>query len=308
MFQKKHEHDNVISKLIERLNRVLCRSHYIKNPKMSSVKPAPETASYWQAIWDAGETSWRGPERGGKSHVANLDKQLQHITGSADTTADVASLAGAHVLVPLCGDSPALRQLVSLGCHVVGVDLAAVAIAQTIAADFEGDEFARTEHAGGAIVEYTLAANSGKHNGGSAKLFVGDFFAVVKDILAGQRQEAFDFIIDRASMVALPPSMHSDYVAALLSVMTKDVAEKQKKNGSATHLFAARASVVLLETVHHKPGVEWDGPPHNIVLSDVTNQYNAERGFAAEGAVVEVSVGPFHPTFPFRFGVYVVAM
>ena len=53
----------------------------------------------------------------------NTDGLLKHANLTGLHGRSSSDFRGARVLIPLCGDTPALRFFAELGCHVTGVEL-----------------------------------------------------------------------------------------------------------------------------------------------------------------------------------------
>jgi len=133
--------------------------------------------------------------------------------------------AGSRVFVPLAGKSLDLVWLARAGHRVVGIELSSVAV----------DEF-KAEHPGERAID----------------LRCGDFFDLTPDTL-GQ----IDAIFDRASLVALPPTMRRDYAAHITAL---------SKPGTQT----------LLVTMEYEQS-QMKGPPHAVLESEVQSLYGAHH-------------------------------
>ena len=103
----------------------------------------------------------------------------------------------ARVFVPLCGKSADLLWLRQQGHHVLGVELSELACR----AFFEENGLPFEQTALGPFVRF-------HHDG--LELWCGDFFALTPEHLA-----TVDAFYDRASLIALPPSMRRDYARHL---------------------------------------------------------------------------------------------
>ncbi|MBT8447025.1 MAG: thiopurine S-methyltransferase [Gammaproteobacteria bacterium] len=105
-----------------------------------------------------------------------------------------------RVFVPLCGKSLDMVALRDAGFDVVGVELSQQALRDF--GDEQGLSLTERRDAGLNVFEapgYTL--------------YQGDFFALTAAQMAG-----VDAIYDRGALVALPPSMRTDYVQRLLEL------------------------------------------------------------------------------------------
>lgn len=133
--------------------------------------------------------------------------------------------AGSRVFVPLAGKSLDLVWLARAGYQVIGIELSPVAVA----------EF-RAEHP----------------NEDAIDLRCGDFFDLTPDSLG-----PIDAIFDRASLVALPPTMRRDYVAHLTTI-------------------SKPATQTLLVTMEYDQS-QMKGPPHAVLESEVQSLYGAQH-------------------------------
>jgi len=126
--------------------------------------------SFWQEKWQNNETMWKGEHV--NDVLADFLPTLQEKFGI---------LSPSEVLVPLCGDSPAVRMLYDAGYLVTGVDCVPEAIEALIQNSFSEKEF---------IVQDAVYTAPG------LEFVRGDFFDLNKP-------ERFSFIYDRAGYVAL---------------------------------------------------------------------------------------------------------
>ncbi len=126
--------------------------------------------SFWQAKWQQNETMWRG-DRVNDALAAFLPV-LQ---------AEFGIHPSAEVLVPLCGDSPAVRMLYDAGYSVTGVEYVPEAMEALI---------------DGSFPELSFVAKGSTRFAPRLELVMGDFFTF-------SAPERFSFIYDRAGYVAL---------------------------------------------------------------------------------------------------------
>ncbi len=99
---------------------------------------------------------------------------------------------GQSVLVPLCGKTIDMLWLMNQGLHVHGVELYSGAVE---------DFFAENKMQ---PVQKNACADFAKYTHQNIRISCGDFFKL-------DTRETFDFVYDRAALVALPESMRADY-------------------------------------------------------------------------------------------------
>ena len=104
---------------------------------------------------------------------------------------------GACVLVPLCGKSNDMLWLMQQGFHVVGIELSAAAVE----AFFADNNISYQRKQQGDIALYQAA---------DITLYQGDMLRIPSHLI--QPCEGY---YDRAALVALPPAIREDYVAAV---------------------------------------------------------------------------------------------
>jgi thiopurine S-methyltransferase len=145
-----------------------------------------------------------------------------------------------RVLVPLCGKSNDLAWLASRPgpdgkpVEVVGVELSREAAVAFFA-----------EHA--LLPDIVKRGPFECFSHANLTIAVGDFFAATPESLLG----TFDAAYDRAALIALPPSMRAEYVAAL------------------RRLLAPGAPILLVVMAFDAPG----GPPHSIDAQQAREQH-----------------------------------
>jgi len=143
-------------------------------------------AEDWLSRWQEGRTGWH--EVDGNAALREFWPSLQ---------------SGARVLVPLCGKSADLLWLAQEGLAVTGVELSEIAVR----AFFEeaGLEFEARPVDG--LIWYRCREPH-------ISLVCGDFFQF--------RDEPFDALYDRASLIALPPETRPAYVRHMKSLLKAD--------------------------------------------------------------------------------------
>lgn len=140
---------------------------------------------FWREKWQRNETLWKG------DHVN--DVLLQFIP----TLQQLHNIRPpARALVPLCGDSPALRMLYDAGYSVTGVEYAPEGVASLIRNSFPELDF---------IAGKTLKAPR--------------IEIVQADFLSYQPDAPFSFIYDRAGYVALSSSDRRTYAKVITNAL-----------------------------------------------------------------------------------------
>lgn len=138
---------------------------------------------FWQARWSEGQIGF---------HQAEYNR---HLLRFVDT---MPRPEGGRVLVPLAGKTKDLTLLTERGHEVVAVELVEVAAASYF--HERGAPFSRRIGSGYPVLE-----------GAGVEAHVTDFFEVDPE-----RVGPFDWIFDRAALVALPPEMRASYVPHLV--------------------------------------------------------------------------------------------
>lgn len=142
-----------------------------------------------------------------------------------------------RVLVPLCGKATDMLLLASLGMQVVGAEFVETACREFFADNAlphrrEGDRFVSDD---GRII-----------------LVCADMFAGTRELLGG----SFDAVYDRAALVAIEPSMRTQYVDAI------------------ANLLEPAARTLLVTFAYDQTMVQ--GPPWSISDADVHALYAAK--------------------------------
>ena len=135
-----------------------------------------------------------------------------------------------HVFVPLCGKS---LDMVWLAEHleVTGAELSEIACRDF----FKDKSIEFQQHRSGDFQRYSFE---------NLTLWQGDFFT-----LANEKLPSFDWVYDRAALIALPVEMQQQYVDHLLSFMADNT----------------RLLLISLEF----PVEEMSGPPFPIFIADI---------------------------------------
>jgi thiopurine S-methyltransferase len=140
-----------------------------------------------------------------------------------------------RVLVPLCGKSSDMLWLRAQGHGVLGIELSPIAV----------EEFF-TENNLDPVV--TQKGEFQRWEADGLVLLCGDFFQLKADDLIN-----CSGVFDRASLIALPPDMRSDYARQMVSIMPKEV----------------RMLLVTMEYVQE----EMQGPPFSVHEAEVRQLY-----------------------------------
>lgn len=141
---------------------------------------------FWQERWARNEIGF---------HLREVNPYLQR------HWPDLGLVAGAQVLVPLCGKSLDMAWLAGQGYRVLGVELAESAVI----AFFAEQELTPEVDQYGAFRRYRA---------GAVELLCGDFFAL-------QAADVADCagLYDRAALIALPEGMRERYAAHLAAIL-----------------------------------------------------------------------------------------
>lgn len=148
---------------------------------------------------------------------------------------EIAVAHGQQVLVPLCGKSLDMVWLAAQGCRVMGVECSEQALQQFI----DEQQLAVTPSQQGEFTQYQAA---------DIQLLQGDFFKLDKTLL-----QSVSAVYDRASLIALPAEMRTQYVELLSRNLPQSVS-------------------ILLVTVDYDQAL-MQGPPFALSHSEVERLY-----------------------------------
>ncbi|MCF8059635.1 MAG: thiopurine S-methyltransferase [Bacteriovoracaceae bacterium] len=176
-------------------------------------------AEFWKQAWFEGRTGF---------HRSEYHPQLLEFFPLFEAKNEQS------ILVPLCGKTKDLTWLSHQNLYVQGIELSEKAV--------------REYFSDNSIENYNVEDNTYTHQ--NLTLEVGDFFH-------HEKPEGYDYIYDRAAIVALPPSMRVDYSAHCLSLL--------KPGGK-----------ILLITFEYDQS-KLDGPPFCVPEKEV-NQLYAKEG------------------------------
>lgn len=260
-----------------------------------------ERNAFWEDSWAHGETGWKRFEDA--KLVRSILEAAFTMTGQDSS---LSALRGLRVIVPLCGDTPALETLYRLGAHVTGIELVDAAVV-ALQASFGPAATWRSEEVSGDDVFTRLTLEQPSELGGTLTVYHGDVFTILPALLAsaGCSAPLFDLLYDRACLVALCPKTQRQRYADLIR-RTLDVATSS--DGSAA--TDAPTGRIILEVVDRSrtgnPALAGDaahfagGPPHHVELSSFGQLYGTGRQFLPLEAFDRTAP-------PFTFCVFVTA-
>ena len=170
---------------------------------------------FWIKVWNEGKIGF---------HRSDVHEKL---------TSNILRLSpkeGQTILVPLCGKSKDMLYLRSQGLNVRGIELSEIA----------AQEFFQENQV--SPVEVLEEENFKVYSSQGLAISCGDFFKL-------QASSKYDFIYDRASLVALPKEMRVPYAKILISAL-----KSSGKYLLITYEFASGAIT---------------SPPHSVDLEEV---------------------------------------
>lgn len=179
-------------------------------------------AEFWITAWNEGRTGF---------HQQTFNEKLLQYFPQLEPQ------EGQRVLVPLCGKTKDLLWLHQLKLKVHGIEL----YDDAVKSFFLENELAP--------VEKKTDQSFTHYHYGNITLSNGDFFKLSPD-------ESYDLIYDRASLVALPASMRSNYAQIIKSSL--------KKGG--------KCLLILYEYDQSK----MEGPPFSIDANEVKKLYEED--------------------------------
>ncbi len=179
--------------------------------------------SFWNERWENNQIGF---------HQRDINDFLQRHFGLLNTT------KGDTVFVPLCGKTLDMRWLAEQGVDVLGVEFSEKAVKDF----FEENNLNYQKASNDSFVQYSNA---------NIRLLSGDFFAMGADDLGCVKA-----IFERASLIALPKEMRTDYV-----------------NHLAKHLPSG--CKMLLVTMEYPKGMI-GGPPFAIFEDEVEQLFSKD--------------------------------
>ena len=133
----------------------------------------------WKKVWENNQIDF---------HQSHTNSLLQ------DYWSVLALPFDAHVFVPLCGKSRDIQWLLSQNCHVMGVELSAIAVA----AFFAENQLIPHKTRHGKLIRWQCD---------KITIYCGDFFDLKQQDLLG-----IVAVYDRAALLALSPAVRKRYV------------------------------------------------------------------------------------------------
>ncbi|GAX26802.1 hypothetical protein FisN_9Lh071 [Fistulifera solaris] len=185
----------------------------------------------WQGKWTNQQIGWH------ESDVHEAIRQYEETLLFPDTTTTK------RILFPLCGktvDMAYLATKYSDQLQIVGVD----GVAQALKTFVKEQEHLKLEKQ----VDNNRWMNS------NLELLQSDFFQMTEEQYAPYHH-SFDVIFDRASLVAISPSLREDYVQVCRTLL--------KPNGK-----------IMLIVIEHIAGDIMAGPPFSVTHEDVMRLYS----------------------------------
>lgn len=177
---------------------------------------------FWIKVWSEGRTPFHQDQFN--------DKLVQYFP-------DFKPASGQRVLVPLCGKSKDLIWLLGLKLRVYGVELSD----QAVQSFFLENSLSP--------IEKSADPNFSHYVHGNMVVSCGDFFKLGESGI-------YDFVYDRAALVALPAPMRKNYARVVTCAL--------KKGGK-----------YLLLAVEYDQK-EMDGPPFSVGAEEIRELYGAQ--------------------------------
>jgi hypothetical protein len=217
--------------------------------------------AFWVESWATGQTGWKSFESS-----ASVRRVLELTSSKIGKSLD--HLRGLRVLVPLCGDTPALDVFYRLGACVTGVELTDAAV--TALRSSFGSTASWTQSAGEGFTQWVLGEKS--EAGGTLTVCHGDIFVVLPQLLKAAKGAApFDLVYDRASLVALSPeTQRLPYTALIRQALEPSgriILELVDRTRAEDAALAADPAHIAA------------GPPHHIDSNILGDLFGAERNF-----------------------------
>ncbi len=179
--------------------------------------------NFWKERWENGEIGFHQNE-----FSPYLEKHWNKL--SID--------AGTRIFVPMAGKSSDMLWFVQQGYFVTGVELSNLAV----------DAFFSENKLKYRVEECQRFRT---HKGDQIDLHCGDFFQLTEDDISD-----VSAVYDRASLIALPPSLRKQYSEHLIKILPKQIR-------------------IFLVTMEYSQD-EMDGPPFSVSKQEVESLYQNE--------------------------------
>eukprot|EP01006_Ploeotia_vitrea_P065774 TRINITY_DN93794_c0_g1_i1.p2 TRINITY_DN93794_c0_g1~~TRINITY_DN93794_c0_g1_i1.p2 ORF type:complete len:253 (-),score=110.69 TRINITY_DN93794_c0_g1_i1:36-794(-) len=249
------------------LRRGGIRSRLIQRITVTMSKRKEEsTQSWWEAKWirDNKKPSWKREEKD-QQHEKNMAIVADKVPGFFDKVKTA--------YVPLCGDGPIVKFLLDKGIHVTGNELAPSGV-EMLQAQFPDVEFKQ---------ETTERGTRHVSTDERVPLVIEqcDFFDF-------KPEQAFDFIYDRGSLVAIPVEQREAYAEIVRTAL---------KSGGWIFLDVFEKS--------DEPDILDKGPPFHVSDDDLDKFYLGRQGYALVHRWHSDPVGgPFGKAYLKRFVIH----
>lgn len=175
-------------------------------------------AEDWISRWVEGRTGWH--EESGNTALRSFWPAISRRS---------------RVLVPLCGKSPDLLWLAAQGLEVTGVELSDIAVRDF----FDEADLPFETHAADGLTWF-------RNSDAGITLVCGDYFRF--------QDKPFDFLYDRASLIALPPEIRPAYIQHTKALLKEDASQ-------------------LLITLEYDQSLV-SGPPFSVLPDEVRRYWN----------------------------------
>jgi len=207
---------------------------------------------FWKEKWEKKTTAWHMSS----FHPHLLEYGPEFFQSNQDRKA---------ILVPLCGKTKDLIWFVLQGFDVVGIEIVEQPLQEFVEENKDLFSNVTTKHLTtipARLTTFEIVEEKRKNN---AKIFFisGDFFSVdslvLCEVIGENFSGQFDFVFDRAALIALPSNLREPYVSNIASLL--------KSNGK---LFLI--SLIYDQEIK-------TGPPWVVSKTDVRSLFHQQSGF-----------------------------
>lgn len=176
-----------------------------------------------------------------------------------------ADFRGVRVLIPLCGDTPALKFFAELGCDVTGIELVQTALDLAKTDLFPSLTFTSTVRDGaGRCDTASVPLDDGGH--GSITLICGDLFVALQEYVSNP----FDIVYDRHSFGAIQPDMRPLYARTVAAVL------RQPSSPTRPSILGPNAGLYFMQVAHRRDANPSAGPPFHVSVELVESHFNGD--------------------------------